>query len=292
MADLGLQAYRFSVAWPRIQPDGTGPVNPRGLDFYDRLVDELLGQGHRPDRHALPLGPAADAGGPGRLDHPRDRRGLRRVRDGRARPARRPGDAPGPRSTSRGARPTSATAAACTRPARQDPAAAFAAVHHLLLGHGLAARALRAAGAQSVGITLNPASVFPADPENAADARRPYGSSTACTTGSSSTRCCTGATRPTCSSTSAGSPTSPTSQTATRRPSPRRSTCSASTTTTPTYVAAQPGAPGGGGAYPGTEGIAFLPPVGPVTDMGWQIEPAGLTGAAGAGRDATTRACR
>ncbi|MGZ4649695.1 MAG: glycoside hydrolase family 1 protein, partial [Kineosporiaceae bacterium] len=41
MADIGLQSYRFSISWPRIQPDGTGPVEPRGLDFYDRLVDEL-----------------------------------------------------------------------------------------------------------------------------------------------------------------------------------------------------------------------------------------------------------
>src|ERR1700730_1500459 len=38
MARLGLRAYRFSVAWPRIQPDGAGPANPRGLDFYDRLT--------------------------------------------------------------------------------------------------------------------------------------------------------------------------------------------------------------------------------------------------------------
>jgi beta-glucosidase len=37
-----LNAYRFSIAWPRIIPDGTGPVNQRGLDFYDRLVDLLL----------------------------------------------------------------------------------------------------------------------------------------------------------------------------------------------------------------------------------------------------------
>src|SRR3712207_4164784 len=37
MAGLGLKSYRFSIAWPRIQPDGTGPVNTRGLDFYDRL---------------------------------------------------------------------------------------------------------------------------------------------------------------------------------------------------------------------------------------------------------------
>src|SRR5690242_21796622 len=39
MADLGVGAYRFSIAWPRIQPDGTGGPNPDGLDFYDRLVD-------------------------------------------------------------------------------------------------------------------------------------------------------------------------------------------------------------------------------------------------------------
>ncbi|MBV9787762.1 MAG: beta-glucosidase [Chloroflexi bacterium] len=42
MRDLGLQAYRFSIAWPRILPEGTGAINQRGLDFYDRLVDELL----------------------------------------------------------------------------------------------------------------------------------------------------------------------------------------------------------------------------------------------------------
>lgn len=42
MADLGLSAYRFSIAWPRILPDGTGAVNQAGIDFYDRLVDQLL----------------------------------------------------------------------------------------------------------------------------------------------------------------------------------------------------------------------------------------------------------
>ncbi|HEY7125941.1 MAG TPA: GH1 family beta-glucosidase [Ktedonobacterales bacterium] len=42
MADLGLNAYRFSIAWPRILPTGNGAVNSRGLDFYDRLVDTLL----------------------------------------------------------------------------------------------------------------------------------------------------------------------------------------------------------------------------------------------------------
>ena len=48
MRELGLDAYRFSVAWPRIQPDGVGPANPLGLAFYDRLVDTLLDAGIRP----------------------------------------------------------------------------------------------------------------------------------------------------------------------------------------------------------------------------------------------------
>ncbi len=42
MKEMGLNAYRFSVSWPRVLPNGTGKVNEKGLDFYDRLVDELL----------------------------------------------------------------------------------------------------------------------------------------------------------------------------------------------------------------------------------------------------------
>jgi beta-glucosidase len=48
MAELDLGAYRFSVAWPRVLPDGNGPVNEAGLAFYDRLVDTLLERGIRP----------------------------------------------------------------------------------------------------------------------------------------------------------------------------------------------------------------------------------------------------
>ncbi len=48
MARLGVNAYRFSVAWTRIIPEGTGPVNPAGLAFYDRLVDALLERGIEP----------------------------------------------------------------------------------------------------------------------------------------------------------------------------------------------------------------------------------------------------
>jgi beta-glucosidase len=48
MKAMGLRAYRFSVSWPRVLPEGTGRANPKGLDFYDRLVDELLRAGIDP----------------------------------------------------------------------------------------------------------------------------------------------------------------------------------------------------------------------------------------------------
>jgi beta-glucosidase len=48
MADLGIQAYRFSISWSRVLPEGTGRPNSAGLDFYDRLVDELMVRGLTP----------------------------------------------------------------------------------------------------------------------------------------------------------------------------------------------------------------------------------------------------
>ena len=60
MRELGLKGYRFSIAWPRVLPQGDGPVNQAGLDFYDRLVDELLAAGITPFVTSI-TGPAADA---------------------------------------------------------------------------------------------------------------------------------------------------------------------------------------------------------------------------------------
>ena len=48
MASLGVTAYRFSLAWPRVQPLGAGEWNEKGFDFYDRLIDGLLEQGVAP----------------------------------------------------------------------------------------------------------------------------------------------------------------------------------------------------------------------------------------------------
>ena len=48
MRELGLQAYRFSIAWPRVLPNGYGKANQAGLDFYSRLVDGLLDAGITP----------------------------------------------------------------------------------------------------------------------------------------------------------------------------------------------------------------------------------------------------
>src|SRR5262249_53762752 len=48
LADLGVRAYRFSISWPRVLPEGRGRVNEAGLDFYSRLVDALVGSGIEP----------------------------------------------------------------------------------------------------------------------------------------------------------------------------------------------------------------------------------------------------
>ncbi|HTI27317.1 MAG TPA: family 1 glycosylhydrolase, partial [Kutzneria sp.] len=66
MRDLGVGAYRFSIAWPRVQPEGTGAVNDEGLGFYDRLVDALCEAGIAPVAtlyHWDTPQPIEDAGG-------------------------------------------------------------------------------------------------------------------------------------------------------------------------------------------------------------------------------------
>ena len=127
MADLGLQAYRFSVSWPRVVPAGSGAVNQAGPRLLLAAGRRAARARHRPAAHALPLGPAA-----GRWRTPaagRNRDTAERFAEYAAAVgagAGRPGARPSPRSTSRGARPSSATPAACTRPGATDNAAALA----------------------------------------------------------------------------------------------------------------------------------------------------------------------
>ena len=168
MAELGLGAYRFSIAWPRIQPDGSGRVEQRGLDFYRRLVDLLLEHGIEPwitlYHWDLPQ-PLEDAGGwPAR-----DTAG--RLADYAALVFGALHDRVRWWTTLNEPFCSALIGYATGRhaPGVTDPAAAVRAAHHLLLGHGLAVQAMRALdGGRQFGITLNlhpivPASADPAD---------------------------------------------------------------------------------------------------------------------------------
>ncbi|MFC4062410.1 GH1 family beta-glucosidase [Planomonospora corallina] len=143
MASLGLGAYRFSVSWPRIQPDGTGPANAEGLDFYKRLVDELLARGIDPwvtlYHWDLPQA-LEDAGGwPSRETSARFADYAALVHDAL-------GDRV--RNWSTVNEPWCAAflgyASGEHAPGRREPAQAMYAAHHLLLAHGLAVEAMRA----------------------------------------------------------------------------------------------------------------------------------------------------
>ncbi|MFF3773346.1 GH1 family beta-glucosidase [Streptomyces sp. NPDC002232] len=143
MAELGLNAYRFSVSWSRVQPTGRGPAVQRGLDFYRRLVDELLAAGIEP---ALTLyhwdlpQELEDAGG-----WP-ERSTAERFAEYAGIVAGALGD--------RVKRWTTLNEPWCSAflgygsgvhaPGRTDPVASLRAAHHLNLGHGLAVQALRA----------------------------------------------------------------------------------------------------------------------------------------------------
>ncbi len=156
MKDLGLDAYRFSIAWPRIVPAGTGAVNQAGIDFYSRLVDGLLERGIRPVATLyhwdLPQ-PLEDAGG-----WP-----VRATADAFERYAEIMGAALGDRIHTW----TTLNEPWCSAylgygqgghaPGRAEPAAALAAVHHLNLAHGRAVQALRATstGDPDYSVTLN-----------------------------------------------------------------------------------------------------------------------------------------
>ncbi|MEO3808998.1 GH1 family beta-glucosidase [Sphaerisporangium sp. B11E5] len=166
MADLGLAAYRFSVAWPRIQPDGAGPINPRGLDFYDRLVDSLL------DESITPYATLYHWDLPQALE---DRGGWTsrdtayRFAEYAAAVHARLGDRVAHWTTLNEPWVTAflGYGTGVHAPGRTDPAQALRAAHHFLLGHGLATQVLRPAGAREVMLVINSSPVI--TPEQVTD---------------------------------------------------------------------------------------------------------------------------
>jgi beta-glucosidase len=165
LAQLGVNAYRFSVAWSRVIPDGEGAINPTGLDFYDRLVDRLLAAGITPlvtlYHWDLPLALEERYGGW------LDRRTAYAFAEYTEQVARRLGDrvcwwmtvnepwSIAVQSYIEGKHP----------PHHQNRAEALQVAHHLLLAHGLAIPRLRHNGQPDtkVGISLNLSPVYPAD---------------------------------------------------------------------------------------------------------------------------------
>ena len=161
MGDLGVRAYRFSIAWPRVFPSGSGALEPRGLAFYDRLVDALL------ERGIAPMATLYHWDLPQTLEE----RGGWESRDTVARFAeyadacyRALGDRV-PRWITHN-EPWVVGMLGYFRgvhaPGKTDLATALRVIHHLLLSHGEAVRAFRASGRSGeIGITLSLAPTYP-----------------------------------------------------------------------------------------------------------------------------------
>jgi beta-glucosidase len=172
LAQLGVKAYRFSIGWPRIQPDGHGKPNRRGVDFYRRLLDGLAQRGIEPMVTLYHWD----------LPQALDDRGGWLSRDTPSRFAEYAslvlGEL-GERST----RWITLNEPWCSAflgyyegrfaPGHRDYDEAYIAVHHLLLAHGLGVQAIRqTAPTVEVGLTCNLADIVPAssDDERAANA--------------------------------------------------------------------------------------------------------------------------
>jgi beta-glucosidase len=167
MRQLGVQAYRFSIAWPRVMPHGRGAVNATGLDFYDSLVDGLLDAGIRPfatlNHWDLPQRLQDEGGWPVR---------------GTAEAFVAYAEAVSMRLGDRIRDWTTHNEPWCVAtlgheqgvhaPGHRDPVEALRASHHLLLSHGWAVPVLRrnSPGAR-VGIVLNLVPGYPASPSDA-----------------------------------------------------------------------------------------------------------------------------
>jgi beta-glucosidase len=168
MSELGLGAYRFSISWPRVIPGGRGDVAPAGLDFYDRLVDQLLAAGIEPYvtlyHWDLPQALEDDGGWPERATAYHFAEYADAVAAAVGDRVKHWATLNEPYCSSHFGYATGFMA-----PGRTSVADGFAAAHHLLLGHGLAVERLRSRVPDAeIGIVLNfnpmhPASNDPAD---------------------------------------------------------------------------------------------------------------------------------
>lgn len=162
IASLGVNAYRFSVSWPRVRPDGDGAWNGKGLDFYERLVDGLLARGIKPyltlNHWDLPAHLQSKGGWANRDT------AHRFVEYALAVDARL-GDRVQAITTHN--EPWVISVLGYKRgvfaPGLKDRGVAMQASHHLLLSHGMALKALREQGCKSkLGIVLNLSPMHPA----------------------------------------------------------------------------------------------------------------------------------
>ncbi len=166
--DAGFDAYRFSLAWPRLIPEGSGAVNQDGIDFYDRLIDGMLERGLKPFMtlyHWDLPSPLQDVGGWMNRDI------AGRFADYAALCAEHYGD--------RVAAVATINEPWCVSflshflgihaPGYRDIRATARAMHHVLFAHGAAVAALRAGGVKNVGIVTNLEKTEPAS-DSAEDA--------------------------------------------------------------------------------------------------------------------------
>ncbi len=171
IASLQVDAYRFSVSWPRVQPSGSGEWNARGLDFYERLVDGLLDRGIKPyltlNHWDLPQG-LQDRGGWAQRDT------VHRFVEYAIGMDQRLGDRIATMTTHNEpwVMATLGHEDGNFAPGIKNRALAMQVSHHLMLSHGMALQALRANGCKSrLGIVLNLSPVYPAT-DSAADHER------------------------------------------------------------------------------------------------------------------------
>lgn len=168
MRELGIQAYRFSSSWSRVRPDGGAP-NPKGIDYYERLVDALLEAGIAPwlTLYHWDMPQALEERGGWT-----SRDTVDRFVEYAATMHEALGDRVETWTTLNEPWCSSflSYTAGAHAPGRQSVEDGLLASHHLLLAHGTAARELRGRGAQRIGITLNLTNAIPVDPADDGDA--------------------------------------------------------------------------------------------------------------------------